>query len=134
VAKLAVEILAYAAAGGLALRALGTSWMALLGGLGATSLAFTLVTSDILSNMVQAAWLMSDRSKNKSFRIGDTIATSGLVGKVVDMNFQYLVLDHGDGTHSLLSYALLKDNEFTILSPEDVPAAKGDFGSESGRP
>ena len=134
VAKLAVEILAYAAGGGLALRALGTSWMALLGGLGATSLAFTLVTSDILSNMVQAAWLMSDRSKNKSFRIGDTIATSGLVGKVVDMNFQYLVLDHGDGTHSLLSYALLKDNEFTILSPEDVPAAKGDFGSESGRP
>lgn len=134
VAKLIVEVLAYTSGGSMALRALGTSWMTLLGGLGATSLAFTLVTSDILSNLVAAAWLMSDRNKNKSFRIGDYITTSGLVGKVVDMNFQYVVLDHGDGTHSLISYALLKDSEFTILSSEDLPAAKAKYAPAATTP
>jgi len=134
VAKLIVEVLSYTSGGSMALRALGTSWMTLLGGLGATSLAFTLVTSDILSNLVAAAWLMSDRNKNKSFRIGDYITTSGLVGKVVDMNFQYVVLDHGDGTHSLISYALLKDSEFTILSSEDLPAAKAKYAPAATTP
>jgi small-conductance mechanosensitive channel len=134
VAKLIAEVLSYTIGGSWSLRALGTTWMMVMGSLGATGLAFTLVTSDILSNLVSAAWLMSDRNKNKSFRIGDYITTSGLVGKVVDMNFQYVVLDHGDGTHSLISYALLKDSEFTILSSEDLPAAKAKYAPAATTP
>ena len=74
-----------------------------------------------------AGWLMSDRNKDKSFKIGDYVSVGKTLGKVVDMNFQYVVLDHENGTHSLISYAFIKDNPFSIIAPEDLPAAKAKY-------
>lgn len=127
VAKLVAEVVSYTIGGSWALRAVGTTWMLLLGGLGTTGLAFTLVTQDILSNLVTAGWLMSDRNKDKSFKIGDYVSVGKILGKVVDMNFQYVVLDHENGTHTLISYAYIKDNPFSIIAPEDLPAAKAKY-------
>ncbi|MBI3553592.1 MAG: mechanosensitive ion channel family protein [Elusimicrobia bacterium] len=129
VVKFVAEILSYSVGGTWGLGAAGTSFTALLKGSVATGFAFTLVTQDILSNLIQAFRLKRQKVKGrKSFKIGDWILVNGILGKVSDMNLQYVILAHEDGTHSLISFAILKDSKFTSFSnPEDLAIAKKRF-------
>ncbi len=123
VIKLAAQALSLMIGGGVALRAMGVTWMGLLASLGATSIAFGWASADIIGNLIQAFWLIT----TQPFKIGDILEVGGVQGQVVDMNMQYIALAQDiivDGqlrrAHTLVPYSVIKSAPFSVLAPEDV--------------
>ena len=71
-----------------ALRVAGAPWSALLTGAGVFGVALSVAASDILSNLMQAVWLLLARP----FRVGDQVRIGAVEGRVVDMTLRYVVL------------------------------------------
>ncbi|MBI5209284.1 MAG: mechanosensitive ion channel [Elusimicrobia bacterium] len=120
VLKLAVQVAVYAIGGTAALRFFGMTWSALLASLGATSIAVGWASADILGNLIQGFWILM----NHPFTIGDAIEAGGVTGTVVDMNLNYVVLEHPDKSHSLVPYAVIKSSPFTVLKSLASPAGR----------
>lgn len=120
VVKIAAEALTYTLGGSFALRAVGLTWKTLLTTLGATTAALSWASADILSNLFHGIWLLA----RQPFKIGDTIKVGGVMGQVADMTVQYVVLVGPDHSHILVPQSVIKSELYTVLSPEDIEAAK----------
>jgi small-conductance mechanosensitive channel len=72
-----------------ALGTLGIDVTALVAGLGLTGFALSLALKDILSNALCGILILTSHP----FRVGDTVATQGYEGRVVEINLRYTVLE-----------------------------------------
>ncbi len=136
VVKFFAEIVSYAVGGTWGLSAAGTTLGAFMKGGFTTGVAFIFVARDVLTSLLTYFRLKFQRvSSVKTFKIGNWIQTNGLVGKLVDMNMQYVVLAHDDGTHSLISYGILDATQATALTNEaDIAVAKKKFPPPTAAP
>lgn len=75
-----------------ALSTAGVPWSILLGGATVLGVAVSVAASDVLSNLIQAVWLLLARP----FRVGDRIAVDKSEGLVKDMTLRYVVLEKQD--------------------------------------
>ena len=112
--RLAAQILTYAVGITVGLSVLGVTWDTLLKSMGVTSIIIAWTVSDVIGNLLQWFYIVYLRP----FKVGDTLEVGAVIGKVVDMNFQYVVLSHKDGPHTLVPYSALK--EFTVLDASDA--------------
>ncbi|MBI4677450.1 MAG: mechanosensitive ion channel [Elusimicrobia bacterium] len=111
VLKLAVQLLVYLVGGGAALRFFGLTWGALLASLGATSIALGWASSDVIGNLIQGFWILM----NHPFTIGDSIEIGAVSGTVIDVNLNYVALEHPERSYTLVPYAAVKASAFTVL-------------------
>ncbi|MBI3297533.1 MAG: mechanosensitive ion channel [Elusimicrobia bacterium] len=72
-----------------ALSTAGVPWSVLLGGATVFGVAVSVAASDILSNLIQAVWLLLARP----FMVGDKVMIGKAEGTVSDMTLRYVVLD-----------------------------------------
>ncbi|MBI5624782.1 MAG: mechanosensitive ion channel [Elusimicrobia bacterium] len=118
VIKLGVQVLVYLVSGSMALRFFGLTWSALMTTLGASSIALGWASADVIGNLIQGFWILM----NHPFTIGDRVEIGAVSGTVIDMNLNYVVLDHGDRSYTLAPYAVIKSSPFTVLSKTSEPA------------
>lgn len=114
--RLGSQILVYAIGGTLALHALGATWTTVAATVGVTSFVVGWATGDLVSNVIQGFLILYSRP----FGVGDVLEVGDITGQVVDMNLQYVVLQHSDKTHTLVPYSVLRDSQFTVLDPSEA--------------
>lgn len=129
VARLVAQLIVYAVGGTFALHAFGATWTAVLASLGATSIAVGWASSDVISNLIQGFWILFSRP----FRVEDVIEVAGVTGRVVDMNLQYVVLEHSDKTHTLIPYSVIRDSAFTVLDPSEADTSAPKPNADANR-
>lgn len=93
VTRLGSSLALYAAGVVGALAMAGVPWNVLLGGATVIGVALSVAASDIVSNLLQAVWLLLSRP----FRVGDRVAVGKAEGRVVDMTLRFVVLEAEPG-------------------------------------
>lgn len=93
VTRLGATLAFYAVGVTAALATAGVPWNVLLGGATVLGVAVSVAASDIVSNLIQAVWLLLSRP----FRVGDRVAVGKAEGRVVDMTLRYVVLETEPG-------------------------------------
>ncbi|MBI5594499.1 MAG: mechanosensitive ion channel, partial [Elusimicrobia bacterium] len=93
VTRLGASLALYAAGVLGALAMAGVPWNVLLGGATVVGVALSVAASDIISNLLQAVWLLLSRP----FRVGDRVAVGKAEGRVVDMTLRFVVLEAEPG-------------------------------------
>jgi len=117
--KFSAQALAYLAGGSITLGIFGLTWSSLLATLGASSLAVGFVVTYFLGENIEYGLrsLLTQR-----FTAGDTLEIAGVTGIVVDMDADYVVLEHSDKSHTLVPHALFK-SPFTLWDPQTAQTA-----------
>ena len=112
----AARALIYVAGLGFVLSGFGLTWVAALTSVGVSSLIAGWVVREALTSLyfgLKILW-------TQPFHLGDVIEISGVTGRVVEMNLQYVVLEHKENTHTLIPYAVFKDAAVVRLSKDDA--------------
>jgi len=114
--RLGAQMLVYVIGGTLAMHAMGVTWTTVAATVGVTSFVVGWATGDVIGNVIQGFLILY----SKPFGVGDVIEVGGITGRVIDMNLQYVVLEHSDKTHSLIPYSVVRDSVFTVLDPSEA--------------
>ena len=96
-----------------ALSALGVSTSAILAGAGVLSVGVTIAATDMVSNLLEAGWILI----SQPFRVGDRIRVGDQEGTVVDMTLRNVVLsveENGRTDTILLPYSLVGGSTLTV--------------------
>lgn len=112
--KLLVQGGVFAVGGPIALSMMGFSMTSFLAYIGASGVVIGWATSDILGNVIKAFRVMG----GKKIQVGDIVEFGTVQGKVVDLDWNYLIIEHADKSHSLIPYSMTKN--FTLMHPDDA--------------
>lgn len=112
--KLLAQGAVYAVGGPIALSMMGLTMTSLLTYVGASAVIIGWATADILGNVIKAFTVMG----GKKIQIGDIVEFDTIQGKVVDLDWNYLIVEHTDKSHTLVPYSMTDD--FSSMHQEDA--------------